>query len=127
MDLESKTTIAIAVIVTAIAILLASELWNEFDSEPYYGDGGRVLYPQFLLDARPDLFREIARMDRQTFDKLVTTFRTNGLLEDGRSVLVEEQVLIFLDVVCHNNAMQQTALKFRRGLYTVHRFVGIFI
>lgn len=99
-------------------------MWNKFESEPYYGDARRALYPQFLLDARPDLFREIACMDRHTFYELVSTFRTNDLLEDGQSVLGEKQVLIFLDVVCHHNAMRQTALKFRRGLCTVRRYLS---
>jgi hypothetical protein len=47
----------------------------------------------------------------------------NNLLKDGKSVTVEEQVLIFLDIVCHSNAMQQTAVKFCRRLYTVQRLV----
>jgi hypothetical protein len=62
-------------------------------------------------------------MERPTFDKLVLELCTYGLLEDGQSVSVEEQVLIFLDIVCHNNAMRQTAVKFCRGLYTVNRSV----
>ena len=47
----------------------------------------------------------------------------NNLIKDGQSVTFEEQVLIFLDIVCHSNAMQQTAVKFCCGLYTVQRLV----
>ncbi|KNE87276.1 hypothetical protein PSTG_19343, partial [Puccinia striiformis f. sp. tritici PST-78] len=47
---------------------------------------------------------------------------TKGRLVDGRSVTVEEQLLIFLDIVVHNNSMREVALKFRRGLFTVQRY-----
>jgi hypothetical protein len=47
----------------------------------------------------------------------------HGLLEDGRLVMVEEQLLIFLDIVFHKNSMRQTAVKFQRGLYTINRSV----
>ena len=127
MEIDPNTKIMIAVIISSIAVLLVSQIWNEFEHEPFYGDGGRAVYPQFLLSARPDLFREIVRMERHTFDKLVSTVRAKGLLEDGRSVSVEEQLLMFLDVVCHHNAMRQTAMKFRRGLYTVHRYACLLI
>ncbi|KNZ48881.1 uncharacterized protein VP01_534g6 [Puccinia sorghi] len=58
--IQPNPKLAIADIVTPIAVLFTSEMWNKFESEPYYGDARRALYPQFLLDARPDLFREIA-------------------------------------------------------------------
>jgi hypothetical protein len=119
MDEEVLICLAAA----AAAIYVVSQYWNEHEFEAYYGNGGKALYTQLLLNARPDLFKEIARMERKTFDKLVLELSSYGLLEDGRSVSVEEQVLIFLDIVCHNNAMRQTAVKFRRGLYTVTRCV----
>jgi hypothetical protein len=117
MQLNS-TIVAIAAAGAAVTYL--GTQWNTF--EPYYGDGGQARYTRFLLDeVRPELFREITRLERTTFDNLVEELRFNNLLKDGRSVSVEEQLLIFLDIVCHNNAMRQTAVKFRRGLYTVTR------
>jgi hypothetical protein len=64
-------------------------------------------------------------MEHTTFDALVLELQKRGLLEDGQSVMVREQVLIFLDIVCHNNAMRQTAVEFRRGLYTINRLVRL--
>jgi hypothetical protein len=116
----------LSIAAAGIAVKYLGTLWNTF--EPYYGDGGQARYTQFLLNkVRPSLFREITQMERATFDRLVEEFWANGVLKDGRSVTVEEQVLIFLDIVCHSNAMRQTAVKFRRGLYTVQRLDVIYL
>ncbi|EHS62529.1 uncharacterized protein PGTG_20649 [Puccinia graminis f. sp. tritici CRL 75-36-700-3] len=118
----NNTIISIAAAGAAITYL--GKMWNTY--EPYYGDGGQARYTRFLLnEVRPELFREITRMERSTFNSLVEELKFNRLLKDGRSVCVEEQVLIFLDILCHNNAMRQTAVKFRRGLYTVTRYFGL--
>jgi hypothetical protein len=110
----------ISLAAAGIAVTYLGTLWSTL--EPYYGDGGQARYTRFLLNnVRPSLFREITQMERTTFNLLVEEFRMNDLLKDGRSVSVEEQVLIFLDIVCHSNAMRQTAVKFCRGLYTVQR------
>ena len=94
---------------------------------PYYGDGGRAKYLKFLLNiARPELFHEITGLERETFNRLVAEIREANLLVDGRSVTVEEQLLIFLDIVRYNNSMRQTSVKFRRGLYTTNRSVIFF-
>jgi hypothetical protein len=121
MDIELIVAIAAA----AAAIVIVSQHWNDHKFEADYGDGGRALYPWLLLNARKDFFKEVTRMERTTFDALVLELQKRGLLEDGRSVMVKEQVLIFLDIVCHNNAMRQTAVKFRRGLYTINRLVRL--
>ena len=103
-----------------VACKYLGSLWNTHKA--YYGNGGQARYTRFLLEeVRPKLFREITRMERTTFNNLVEELTINHLLKNGRSVSVEEQVLIFLDIVCHNNNMRQTAVKFRRGLYTVTR------
>ncbi|KNF06206.1 hypothetical protein PSTG_00714 [Puccinia striiformis f. sp. tritici PST-78] len=110
----------------AILALFAMFLLSEIDEEdllPYYSDGGQATFVQFLLhEARPELFREATALERPTFDALVKELTYNGSLKDGRSVTVEEQILIFLDIVVHNNSMREVALKFRRGLFTVQRY-----
>jgi len=115
------TEIIVAIAAAAAAIFIVSQHWNEFEFQAYYGDGGQALYPRLILNSRPDFFKEVTRMERSTFEALVEELQKYGLLEAGRSVSVEEQLLIFLDVVCHNNSMRQTAVKFRRGLYTITR------
>ncbi|PLW32523.1 hypothetical protein PCANC_22437 [Puccinia coronata f. sp. avenae] len=109
--------ISAAAVIDAIVIL---DYYHQ-DESPDYGDGGKATYVRFLLNvARPELFKEITGLERNTFNHLVTEFCEADLLEDGRSVTVEEQVLIFLDIVRYNNSMRQTAVKFQRGLYTVN-------
>ncbi|KAI7939602.1 hypothetical protein MJO29_014338 [Puccinia striiformis f. sp. tritici] len=93
------------------------------DNEPYYSDGGQAMWATFLLEeARPELFREVTSLERPNFDALVDELRGKELLANGRSVTVEEQLLMFLNGVVHNNSMRQTAVIFRRGLYTVQRY-----
>ncbi|PLW24077.1 hypothetical protein PCASD_14270 [Puccinia coronata f. sp. avenae] len=109
--------ISSAAVIGAIVIL---DYYHQ-DESPDYGDGGKATYVCFLLNvARPELFKEITGLERNTFNHLVTEFCEADLLEDGRSVTVEEQVLIFLDIVRYNNSMRQTAVKFQQGLYTVN-------
>jgi hypothetical protein len=104
----------------AIGAIVILDYYHQ-DESPYYGDRGKATYVHFLLNvARPELFKEITGLERNTFNHLVTEFRKADLLEDGRSVTVEEQVLIFLDIVQYNKSMRQTAVKFRRELYTVN-------
>ncbi|KAI7953565.1 hypothetical protein MJO28_006112 [Puccinia striiformis f. sp. tritici] len=109
-------------ILALFAMFLLSEM-DEEDLQPYYSDGGQATFVRFLLhEARPELFREATSLERSTFDALVTELTSKGILKDGRSVMVEEQVLIFLDIIVHNNSMREVALKFRRGLFTVQRY-----
>ncbi|PLW16213.1 hypothetical protein PCANC_12519 [Puccinia coronata f. sp. avenae] len=116
LTIEQKALLAF------VHILLLIEIHEE-DNLPYYSDGGQATLVTFLLnEARPDLFREVTSLERTTFDSLVTELTSKGLLEDGRSVTCEEQVLIFLDITVHNNSMRHTAMKFRRGLFTIQRY-----
>jgi hypothetical protein len=130
MDDESKSMLIKTLVETAansrsiecaavagIAIVLLAS----YDEGPEYGDGGQAYTRYLLNDASPELFKQITRMERETFDDLVDQLDTLELLEDGRSVSIDEQVLIFLDIVCHNSTMRQTSVKFRRGVYTIKR------
>ncbi|KNE98774.1 hypothetical protein PSTG_07961 [Puccinia striiformis f. sp. tritici PST-78] len=112
--------IMISIAAAGVACKYLSSIWNTY--EPYYGNGGQARYTRYLLnEVRPDLFREIVRMERTTFTNLVEELKMNRYIKDGRLMSAEEQVLIFLDIVCHNNNMRQTAVKFHRGLYTIQR------
>ncbi|EFP84921.2 uncharacterized protein PGTG_10392 [Puccinia graminis f. sp. tritici CRL 75-36-700-3] len=117
----SELILLISAAAAAATILILDYYYS--DGSPYYGDGGQATYVRFLLNvARPELFREITGIERTTFDRLVLEFEEAALLGDGRSVTVKEQVLMFLDITRYNNSMRQTAVKFRRGLYTVNRY-----
>jgi len=104
-----------------IIVALIIQQWNEAGNS-YYSNSGRATYVHFLIhEAHDTLFHEVTSMKRETFNSLISEFCKNDLLKDGHSVSVEEQLLIFLNVVRYNNSMRETALKFRRGLFTVHR------
>ncbi|KNZ48678.1 uncharacterized protein VP01_5496g1 [Puccinia sorghi] len=45
--------------------------------------------------------------------------QSNIVLVNGCSIQVQEQVLLFLDIVINNNAMSQMAIKFQGGLFKV--------
>ncbi|KAI7933921.1 hypothetical protein MJO29_016635 [Puccinia striiformis f. sp. tritici] len=114
-------------VLALFAIFLMSEL-DEEDLQPYYSDGGKATHVRFLLhEARPELFREATGLERPTFDALVKEVTSKGLLEDGRSVTVKEQILIFLEIIVHNESMREVALTFRRGLFTVQRYFHRFL
>ncbi|KAI7934020.1 hypothetical protein MJO29_016591 [Puccinia striiformis f. sp. tritici] len=118
----ANLSIAQRALLAIFTILLLIEI-SEEDLLAYYSDGGQAKFVRFLLhEARPELFREATSLERSTFDALVTELMLKGTQVDGRSVTVEEQLLIFLDVVVHNNSMREVALKFRRGLFTVQRY-----
>ena len=110
-----------SILAAATVLVLIIRQWNEAGN-PYYSDSGRATYVHFLLhEARDTLVHEVTSMKHETFNSLISEFRENDLLKDGHSVSVEEQLLIFLNVVQYNNSMRETAHKFRRGLFTVHR------
>ncbi|OAV88131.1 hypothetical protein PTTG_29139 [Puccinia triticina 1-1 BBBD Race 1] len=123
-SIMEMNNVLLSVAAAGVACKYLGSIWNTYAA--YYGDGGQARYTRFLLDeVRPELFREITRMERSTFNNLVEELTMNGLLKNGRSVLVEEQVLIFLDIVCYNNSMRQTAVKFRRVIKNLTKMPSI--
>ncbi|KNZ51353.1 uncharacterized protein VP01_398g4 [Puccinia sorghi] len=83
MDMATQRTMLIKCALGLVGLLFLTEM---ADTEPYYSNGGQARFPQFLLEeSRPELF----------FNQL----RRKGILVDGRSVQVEEKVLLFLDIV----------------------------
>ncbi|KAA1066194.1 hypothetical protein PGT21_050343 [Puccinia graminis f. sp. tritici] len=113
-----------AILATSIPIIILAKHWNE--GNPYYSNGSHATYVNFLLHlAQEELFHKVTSMQQDSFMILIATLRNKGLLVDGRLATVEEQVLIFLKIVCYNKSMHETALKFRPGLYTVNRYVEL--
>ncbi|EHS63933.1 uncharacterized protein PGTG_21950 [Puccinia graminis f. sp. tritici CRL 75-36-700-3] len=58
-------------------------------------------------------------MNCTTFDALDKELREDGLLANGQSVTIEDQLLMFLNIVRYNNPMRKTAIKF---FFTVNRY-----
>lgn len=60
--------------------------------------------------------------ESSTFDSLLATLCSKDVLKDGWSVKIEEQLLIFLDIVFDNSAMWQSSMKFCCGIFTIQRY-----
>ena len=76
-SLMEMNNILISVAAAGIACKYLGSIWNTY----------AAYYTRFLLDkVRPELFREITRMERATFNNLVEELSMNGLLENGRSI-----------------------------------------
>jgi len=60
-------------------------------------------------------------MRRAPFFSLCNLFRTRGLVPETTGCIVEEQVVMFLHVVGHNQSFRVVHQSFRRSIKTVHR------
>ncbi|XP_042055891.1 uncharacterized protein LOC121800386 [Salvia splendens] len=63
------------------------------------------------------------RMDRNTFGRLCQLLRHIGGLKDGKYVLVEEQVAIFLGIVAHHKKNRIAKFDFWRSGQTISHYV----
>ena len=61
------------------------------------------------------------RMRRAPFFSLCNLFRTRGLVPETTGCTVEEQVVMFLHVVGHNQRFRVVHQSFRRSIETIHR------
>lgn len=78
-------------------------------------------YLKDLLEGPVEDCREQLRMDKHVFHKLSETLRGKGLLRDTPTVLVEEQVAIFLSIVGHNQRIRVIQERFQHSCETVSR------
>ena len=61
------------------------------------------------------------RMTRAHFFALCNLFKARSLVSDREGVTVEEQVVMFLHVVSHNQRFRVVHQSFRRSIETMHR------
>ncbi|CAN7069006.1 unnamed protein product, partial [Brassica rapa subsp. trilocularis] len=81
----------------------------------------RGTYLKDLLQGPVEDCREVLRMDKRLFHKLSDTFREQGLLRDTITVLVEEQVAIFLSIIGHNQRIRVIQERFHLSCETISR------
>jgi hypothetical protein len=65
---------------------------------------------------------QMIRMRRAPFYELVKRFRERGLLSDSIYTCVEEQIVMFLYVVGHNQMFRIMHNTFRRSIETISRY-----
>jgi hypothetical protein len=79
-------------------------------------------YVKELLDGHPTRFEEIFHMPKETFLALRDFLMERQLLKrTKRNVLVEEQIAIFLFIVCGNNSNRQAQERFQHSGETITR------
>lgn len=64
-------------------------------------------------------------MDRNAFGRLCILLRDRGGLRDGRFVLLEEQVAIFLGILAHHTKNRISRFQFRRSGETISHYVHL--
>jgi hypothetical protein len=77
-----------------------------------------------LLDGHDGRFFEQFRMNKAAFLALVAILQLSGL-QDYKSVLVTEQVAIFLQLVAHSSSSTQLCERFQRSGSTINLYVHI--
>ncbi|KAK6145006.1 hypothetical protein DH2020_021826 [Rehmannia glutinosa] len=74
-----------------------------------------------VLNGDDDFCREMLRMDKHVFCKLSDTLRQRGMLRDTASVMIEEQLGIFLNIVGHNERNRVIQERFQHSGETISR------
>lgn len=65
---------------------------------------GAIHYEELMTSPNPALFRNAARMDKETFNNLLNLLRTEAFLMDNKLLSAGEKLMIFLEaLVGHSN------------------------
>jgi len=79
-------------------------------------------YVEELFDGNMHTFRTVARMDKETFMRLVTLLRSAGL-DDTPHISIEEKILIHIQA-CVGSSNRQIAHRFQHSGYTISHIVA---
>jgi hypothetical protein len=77
---------------------------------------------QFIFESDDTHCVNLLRMRRAPFFQLCHLFRDRDLLRDNVNSTIEEQVVVFLHVVGHNQRFRVIELTFRRSMETISRY-----
>jgi hypothetical protein len=91
-----------------------SELWSDAST-----DQERLANLNYIYNTNDVEAVQMLRMRRAPFYELVKRFRDRRLLQDGIHTFVEEQVVIFLHVIGHNQRFRVMHNTFRRSIETI--------
>lgn len=64
-------------------------------------------------------------MDRNALERLCILLRERGGLQNGRFVLLEEQITMFLSILAHHKKLRPSGFEFRRLCKTVSHYVHL--
>ncbi|KAG6519032.1 hypothetical protein ZIOFF_022521 [Zingiber officinale] len=76
------------------------------------------MYIQEILDGHPHVFFDNFRMSKHVFVNFCSILKEMNLLQDGKKVMVEEGVAMFLLIVGHNTRHRICVDRFQHSFYT---------
>lgn len=78
-----------------------------------------------LLHGHVDRIYEAFRMEKHVFGNLCRLMRSRGWLKDGREIKVDEQLGIFLFMICHKSSNRNLCERFQRSGQTISKYFAI--
>ncbi|XP_048140961.1 uncharacterized protein LOC115743413 isoform X2 [Rhodamnia argentea] len=78
-----------------------------------------------VLYGHPRRVYEAFRMERHVFLNLCDLMKARGWLKDSRYIRVDEQIGIFLSMICHKNSNRDLCERFQRSGQTISKYFTI--
>lgn len=78
-----------------------------------------------ILYGHSDRVYEAFRMQRHVFINLCDLLKARGWLEDSRYIRVDEQVGIFLSMICHKNTNRVLCERFQHSGQTISKYFNL--
>ncbi|KAM3355973.1 hypothetical protein P3S68_022687 [Capsicum galapagoense] len=113
---------ATSVLAAGVAIIGAYEHESSIPREPYVNkDQEREFYMNSILNGSDVHCVGQIRMSKHAFYELCNDFRRNSFLCSTKNISVQEQVLIFLEIVGFNERFRKIESHFYRSIESIHR------
>ncbi|KAL3715621.1 hypothetical protein ACJRO7_007363 [Eucalyptus globulus] len=87
-----------------------------------------LLGPEWMMEVlqgHSDRIYESFRMERHVFLNLCGLMKARGWLKDSRYIKVDEQIGIFLFMICHKNSNRTLCERFQRSGQTISKYFTI--
>ncbi|MCD7459498.1 hypothetical protein HAX54_041064 [Datura stramonium] len=128
MDLTNKIegdalvgAAATCVLSSGVTIIIAYENQSSIPREPYTNkDQERKFYMNNILNGSDVHCVGQIRMSKHVFYELCNALRSTSLLRSTKNMYVQEQVLIFLEIVGFNERFCKIESHFYRSIDSIH-------
>ncbi|KAG5603274.1 hypothetical protein H5410_034644 [Solanum commersonii] len=129
MDMTNKDeddaivgAVATSVLAFGVAINVAYNNQSSIPREPYTNkDQEREFYMNSILNGSDVHCIGQIRMSKHVFYELCNALRRNNLLCSTKNMSIQEQVLIFLEIVGFNERFRKIGSHFYRSIKSIHR------
>ncbi|KAM3289739.1 hypothetical protein P3S67_018028 [Capsicum chacoense] len=114
---------ATSVLAAGFAIIIAYEHESRIPREPYVNkDQEREFYINSILNGSDVHCVGRIRMSKHAFYELCNALRRNSFLCTVKDMFVQEQMLIFLEIVDYNERFRKIGVHFYRSIESIHRY-----